>query len=278
MGKGGATTEAGADRLRRLLNTLGNADGDLVFFLPPFERNPGAGAALQDISNRGLHGRNVTAYDSGSGHNIRGRMLAARLNGNDEYWEIADNVLLTPISGGVDAAFSVGCAFNMRAVNASTKTLISKYDNQTPNYEWRIHLDATERIVLQLLDNNVVNGYRGRYYNTPLIANTWYVAIATYNGVGGTDAADGITVYLWDGASETWLGAVDDTDFNGAGVYVDMEDTAQPVMIGAADTAAGPNPDDFWDGDISMPFMTRRELSAKEAEKAARLMVSLLEL
>ena len=42
MAKGGATTEAGADRLRRLIVLLNGAGGQLSFMLPPFERNPGA--------------------------------------------------------------------------------------------------------------------------------------------------------------------------------------------------------------------------------------------
>jgi hypothetical protein len=203
-------------------------------------------------------------------------MLAARLNGTDELWEIADNALLSAISGGVDAAFSVGCAFNMRVVSAANKILISKWDDQTPNAEWILYLSALEYPSFELFDNSVLNGEEGREDQTAVAANTWYIVIATYDGRGTADPKPGINIYRWDGASETWDGAVDDADITGAGVYVDMEDTAQPVMIGAADTGAGPVAAEFFDGDICMPFMTMRELSAADARKAAELMVHLM--
>ena len=64
----------------------------------------------------------------------------------------------------------------------------------------------------------------------------------------------------------------DDADIDvGAGPYVDMEDTAQEVRIGAEGT-----PGEWWDGDISMAWATRRDIGAGGAEKAARIMVKLL--
>lgn len=270
-----------ASELSRLMNLLGDSDGDLCFWLPLGE-TMGAGADIQDSSSRGLHGTNPVAADNPSV--IRGGLMSRRFNGVDEYMEIADNVLLTPIAGGVDTAFSVGCAIKMDAVSAAEKFLICKWDDQTPLREWRLFFDVTEDISFQIADNSVVNARRGRSYDTALVIDTWYIVIATYDGVGGPDPEAGMNIYLYtDGVG--WNGVVDDIDDNGGGgPYVDMEDTAQPVMIGAGDTAGGPVPDEFWPGEMMMPFMTRRDLSEADifgvsgAERVARQMVRIMEL
>ena len=271
---GGASISAEEDYLEYLLGLLGNHDGDLAFLLPFAEGTLGANADVQDLSNRGLHASNITAVDLAPV--IRGDLLSVRFNGTDEYMEIADNALLSAISGGVDTAFSVGCAFMVKTDNANLKQLITKWDDQTPNAEWRFILDGSEKLIGQLFDNDVANSERGRRYDTSLGFNIWYVGILTYSGVGGTNAEDGINMYLWEGNGHSWMGAVDDTDQNGVGVYVDMEDTAQPVMIGAGDTAGGPAAAGFWPGEMMLPFMTRRELSAGDARRVAETMVHIL--
>ena len=251
------------------MGLLGNHDGDLAFLLPFAEGTLGANADVQDLSNRGLHASNITAVDLAPV--IRGDLLSVRMNGTDEYMEIADNVLLSAVSGGVDVAASWGCAFKFDAPDANLKTLISKYDNNTTNQEWRIWVDAAEKINIDLWDDSAA-ARGGRLYNTALDARVWYVVICTYDGRGGPAPQDGLNIYLWEGDGHSWLGAVDDTDGT-AGVYVDMEDTVQPVMIGASDAAAAER---FWPGEMMLPFMTRRELSAGDARRVAETMVHIL--
>ena len=271
--KGGATTECGSDRLRRLLILLGDADGDLRFMLPPFEQNPGAAAAVQDIGGHGLHGTNITAYDATSGHMIRGRMLSVVLNMDDEYWNIPDNALLSFGTALVDEPFSVGIAFKFDT-GAAIEMLIAKDDNVAVTArEYALFLDAADKINMVLYDDSVPAS-EGMLYNTALVVDTWYVAIATYNGVGGGDAEAGVHIYLWEGVGETYLGDVADTEVT-AGVYLAMEDLAEPVLIGARNAAAHA---DEWGGEICIPFLTARELSAADAQKAIKIMVSLLEL
>jgi len=278
--KGGATTECGSDRLRRLLILLGDHDGDLRFMIPPFEQNPGAAAAVQDISGRGLHGTNVAAYGATEGHFIRGRMLSAMLDGTADCWNIPDNVLLSFGTGVADTPFSLGVAFCMDAENAANKNLIAKY-GAAGTLEWRLFLDAAEKLNMELYDDNAAAS-RGRLYDTALAVNTWYVAIATYSGVGTDTPQTGVNIYLWEGAGETYMGAVDDTVLTaGAGPYVAMEQLAEAVIIGARNSAGYA---EWFPGEVCMPFATARDLSATDvdgvtdAEKAIRLMVSLLEL
>jgi len=277
---GGAEAEVPRYLIDNLLEQLGaGTPSNVVMLGVPSDEMANADPIL-DLSPASLAGSNVGAT-ADNPPVIRGGVLSARLNGTDEYWEHADNALYSAVSGGVDVAFSVGCAFKMTAPNASGKTLISKYDTITPNLEWRVTLGADEKIFFRIVDDSVVNANRGRLFNTALDAMVWYVALCTYDGRGGASAQDGMSIYLWDNVNK-WSGAVDDTDNVGAGVYVDMEDTVQPVMVGASDTAGGPAAAEFWPGEVVLPFFTRADLSGAAgngltyAENAARIIVELM--
>ena len=263
------------DKLDKLLNLLGNADGDLCFMLPFFESPLGAGTDVQDISARGLHAVNVVAVAAEPA--IRGDLLSLRLNGTTEYLTIADNILLTPIAGGVDAPFSAGCAFKLDAVNAAVKSLIAKWDLTTVNAEWQLCLTAAELPALYVMDDSVAASNKGRVDSTAADVTTWYVLIATYDGQGGPTPEAGMRLYRWDGATRNWDGRVDDADDIAAGVYVDMENVAQlDLFIGADFTGAAAGR--WFGGEIMMPFYTRRELTEEQARLVALQMVSLMEL
>jgi len=262
-----------AEMLDRLLVLLGDHDGDLCFLLPFFEDAMTASSMVQDVGSHGLHASNITAMDTEPV--LRGNLISAIFNGTDEHMEIPDNVLLTPISGGVDAAFSVGLAFKMGAANAADKVLICKWDDGIAE-EWKLKLDANEYPTFSVMDQNAT-AERGREDQTAVVANTWYIVIGTYDGRGTDTAEAGINIYRWDGATRGWDGAVDDTDANvGAGPYVDMEDLAQPVMIGAQDD--GGVVEEWFNGEMMLAFMTRRDLGATGARMVAEQMVRLMRL
>lgn len=276
----GATTVGGAmvwkrcECVRELMNVLGNMDGDLRFLLPFLEGTLGAGADVQDISFRGLHASNVVAVDNVPV--IRGDFLSYRQNGVDEYLAITDNVLLSAVAAGIDAPFSVGCAFKLAAIDANVKSLICKGDFTTPNAEWFLRLDATELLEFQVFDDSVgATGNMGVEDSTPVVPLVWYVAIGTYDGRGTATPNLGMNLYRWDGETHDWDGAVDDALIDGAGVYVDMEvGTGGDVRIGASNTGAAAA--EFWPGEIMLPFLTMRELSAGDAERAAAIMVRIM--
>lgn len=269
----GASTSKRCDCIRELMNVLGHADNDLCFLLPFLEGTLGAGTAVQDFSSRGLHATNVVAVDNPP--IIRGDLLAIRFNGTDELLEIPDNILLTPIAAAIDAPFSVGCAFKSDAAPAAIEALIAKWDDDVVNVvEWRLTLTANAYPAFEVYDNGVPVANKGREDQTAIVADTWYVVITTYDGQGGPTPEAGMSVYRWDGATRNWDGAVDDATIDGGGVYGDMVDTAQVVTIGA-DYALGVAAE-WFDGDLMMPFYTRRELTAADAERAARLMVRIM--
>lgn len=268
---GGATVSKECSCIKFLLNLLGDADGDLCFFLPFLEGTLGAGADVQDLSSRGLHASNIVAVDNVPV--IRGDLLSVRLNSTDEYMAIPDNVLLTPIAAGIDVAFSVGCAFKLAAADANIKCLISKWDD-TGEEEWRFGLTALEYPEFQISDDDVAGANMGREDQTAVAASTWYIIIGTYDGRGGAACNDGMNIYRWDGVTRVWDGVVDDANIDGGGVYIDMEDNANDVNIGAS--FAGGAASEFWPGEMMMPWYTRRELTAADAERAALLMVRIM--
>lgn len=262
-----------ADQLSYLMNLLGDSDGDLRFWLPCGE-TLGAGADVQDSSSRGLHATNPVARDNVSV--IRGGLMSPRYNGADEYLQILDNDLLSAVTAGVDDSFSVGCAFKLDGATAAIKTLVGKWDLTTPNAEWRLSLTALEYPAFEVFDDSVGASNMGREDQTAVYDATWYVLIATYDATAhGAAPEDGMTLYLYtDGVG--WGGAVDDADIDGGGVYANMENTATDVHVGCDFTGGAESL--FFPGEIMMPFMTVRLLSAEEAEKVALKMVEIMEL
>ena len=74
-----------------------------------------------------------------------------------------------------------------------------------------------------IFDNTSTFKYRARLYSTTLNTGQWYHVAATYSGVGGSNAENGIKIYV-DGVR------VDDTTVSG-GVYVAMGNKTTPVYI-----------------------------------------------
>ncbi len=257
---GGAETEIPRYLIDNLIEELGQGTpGNLRFLLVP-----SSGLINADLCpDLGVHGLNATVQ--GATHDvdpvIRGGMLSSIFNGTDEEWVIADDALLSAVSAGVDVPFSVGCAYKLAAGNAANKNLIAKWDDQTPDYEYRLMLSDAEFPVFMVIDDGVANSQRGRNFQEASVALRWYIIIATYNGVGGTDANDGMSIFLYD-VVNGWRGAVDNADSNGIGAYVDMVDTAEHVTIGAASVAGGPTEAEWWPGEIVLPFMCLGDLSA----------------
>ena len=252
---GGARAETRRDLLDLLVNALGKAE--LRGLWPFLETDPGVGAQVQDVSSRAFHGANVAAF--GTDPFLFGGVLAYVFDGTDEFIVVPDNVLLS-FDGTTDKPFSVGACIYQRA-NAAIKTIVAKWDVAGDDREWRLYMDAAEKLTMELCDDGVPNAEQGRLYNTALGTDQWYFVAGTYDGSGGATAGAGINLYAGDFSAETWLGAVDDADANGVGVYVDMENTAETVNIGS-DTSAGGA--EFFLGSMALVWVTARELTEAE--------------
>ncbi len=159
-------------------------------------------------------------------------------------------------AGGTDAAFSVGAWVN-RDMAGAEQGILAKYDVAGSLREWKLELDIANKIYLELYDESLDDTVTSTG-DTALTLNKWQFVVATYGGEGGNPGKSGMTMPLYlDGVAET------ETIADGGGnVYEDMEDTATPLMLGAADDTAAPTIE--MDGRIALPFVCGKKLSAAE--------------
>jgi len=269
----GATGFVDGHQVNQMLTLLG--DYNVRLFMPPMESTLAITDPVQDMGPRGQHGQAMIAFDQPCVN--RGNIMAWRFNGVDEWIEIPDNDLFSFGDGLVDYPFSVGCWVKWSGVDGAEKDIISKWDAATPRFEWRLIIGTTEALAFWVRDTSVAGSFKGRVTPGNLVdANIWRFVCGTYDGRGGPAPHDGITIYS--GTSALWEGTVDTADNAGAGIYVAMENTAQPVMIGASDVLAGPNPSNWYPGEMCLAFIVGGALPAGVVERVYRLGVEVMQL
>ena len=164
---------------------------------------------------------------------------------------------------GMDAYIDCGDNDNLSFGNTSndfpfTFSLWAKVNNLSPghpliekqdpngNREYIFFIGSDGAIYNNIYSNGVALNRRGRKTSTGLISsNTWYHLAWTYDGQGGTNASDGIKIYL-DGTR------VDNAN-NQKNTYVAMANTNNPFKIG-----------EFINGKIDEVSIFDSELSASD--------------
>ena len=143
---------------------------------------------------------------------------------------IADNAAYSFGDSSNDSDFSLAVWVFVTPHN-SGQEIIAKWDSVAGKREWRLEIDASEKLKLLLFDddtNTVINRL-----SDDALTTGWHLVCSTYTGPGsGTTAANRVTLYV-DGVE------VDSTATNNAS-YVSMINTNEPVIIGAkASTSLG---------------------------------------
>lgn len=161
--------------------------------------------------------------------------------------------------GGTDAAFSVG-AWVLPTLTGTQQTILSKYDVAGTLREYQFYLDASENFILELFDESITDANAAvlATSGSTLTVQTWAFVVIVYNGEGGAPGSSGTTF-------AAYLNGVDDVAVvsgTGSDGYVDMEDTATPFMIGAADDTAAPTFE--FEGRIALPFVCGQALSVQD--------------
>jgi hypothetical protein len=193
----------------------------------------------------------ITASESvATWYNFKGRATYYNINGTDEYLSRADDPDFTFGDGTTDSAFSVVALVSPDDV--TSRTIVCKWNENTPAREWRLYFDASGYPSFELYDESE-DTYIGREDQTafPTTANLWRVLVATYDG---SSTSAGCKIYI-DGVQ------TDDANSEN-GVYVAMEDTASLLYIGCKYGAAAR--DEFYDGKMTWVCVTAKELSADE--------------
>ena len=164
-----------------------------------------------------------------------------------DYIDCGDSDTFSFGNDSTDEAFSVSAWIKMDTI--TNFVVLSKYGASASLREYAIGF-SPDKIYILLYDDN--GAYRGRYYNTSTTSNDWLHIATTYNGVGGTNAQDGIKIYI-NGER------VDDQTYT-SGLYTAMSNTTSELRIGSFGTT-------YADGKISNVSLFNQELTSTEVMK-----------
>ena len=164
-------------------------------------------------------------------------------DGITDYIDCGDNDNLSFGDGVTDSPFSISGWIKMDDISGFR--LLNKYVGST--YEYSFGTGAAGNLQLYLLDSS--SQYRARLQSTFLNTGQWYHIVATYSGVGGINAQDGIKIYV-DGVR------VDDTSVS-VGNYVAMNNTTSDAQIGKLNTS-------YTDGTINDTSLFNSELTQEQ--------------
>jgi hypothetical protein len=135
---------------------------------------------------------------------------------------IGDSPSLSFGDGSDDSAFSVSMWVFITNSSPFT-TLIAKDNTHTNEREWWIEIEANKGYQVVIFDQSASAAQRK--FTDSGMANGWRHIVMTYDGSGGSSAADGVTLYV-DGTSVA-------STTSSTGTYTAMEDTDTEVYIGA---------------------------------------------
>ncbi len=174
-------------------------------------------------------------------------------DGND-YIAFTDENKFEFTNGSSDSAFSVSVWVNFDDLSAA-RALVSK-DNGNTSREWTLAVFNNSGYRARLFLKGALNGsYQQSIDTTSTFATgVWYHITATYSGVGGSDAHDGITFYV-NGVAEAEFGVSDNNS------YVSMQQGTAPLEIGRYSANVGAV---YMNGKISQTLIYSKELSAAE--------------
>ncbi len=149
----------------------------------------------------------------------------------------------------LDLPFSVG-AVALATAAATTRTMLSKYDASTNN-EWRFIVNSTHLLDLELTDASAAVAVL-RASNSAITEGAIQHFAATYSGLGGATAMNGVLLYV-NGA------AVASTATNNAS-YVAMENHTALLGVGR-DSPGGAR---LMNGQLALTWLSGVQLAAAE--------------
>lgn len=144
-------------------------------------------------------------------------------DGVDDYIDCTDNDMFSFGNGTTDLPFSVSFWAKLNSVSG-TQPFLSK-DTTSPNREWAISIfsDSSNGVRI-FLKNQGGDSQQSIDSSTALTTGVWYHITTTYDGRGGSDAADGLSIYI--------NGSLDTPTNISKGTYTAMSNTTAPVYIG----------------------------------------------
>jgi len=172
------------------------------------------------------------------------------LNGSSEYANVGDDDAYSFGDSSIDSPFTMAAWINM--VDATKFRIFGKY-TAVSDREYYFHTSGADDLQIALHDDSG-SIFQALTTDSSITSheNTWIHVAATYDGRGGTSAANGLALYI-NGI------AVAATTSSG-GSYLAMSNTSTPLLVGAWAGAAPTTAN----GAIAAPLIWNRALSAAE--------------
>lgn len=230
----------------QILSILGTSK--VAFY--PFAELTGTTSSDESLNGHDLTASaNLNTFDNAPEY--KASVVRYRLNGTDEWLDIADHADFTHGDGTNDSAFSLGIWINTDV--KTTRAILAKYDETTgsTNKEYYLGLDASGYPQLILVDDSA-SAYIGRRDSVAVTNGAWTFVVGTYDG---GSLVGGIKVYV-NGVQ------ADDANVT-SGSYTAMEDKAAKFSVGYL-TGSGGSEAWLFDGALALPFTAGKELSADE--------------
>ncbi|MBI2550034.1 fibronectin type III domain-containing protein [Candidatus Woesearchaeota archaeon] len=178
----------------------------------------------------------------------RGKAMA--FDGVDDIVRISDKDIFTFGDGSsVDSPFSLTAWIKINP-ELAFRVIVAKM-NALSNEEWVLQLNTNNSVSFGTADPSA--SARATVVSPAVQNNTWLHIAATYNGIGGSNAAAGMNLYV--------NGVPQNVRNSTADGYVAMENRPSNVVIGSEGLPAGGS---FFNGTIDEVMIWNRNLSAEE--------------
>jgi hypothetical protein len=156
-----------------------------------------------------------------SGYVTSGNGQGFSFDGVDDYVDCGDDSIFTFGDGIEDNPFSLVAWINSPGITSPFSAIIAKDDGT--NREYNVGVLPSGKVRIFIKDQGGQSQQSIDSTNT-VTDSLWHFIVATYDGRGGADAADGFNLYI-DGALETPTNTIKQS-------YTAMSDTIAPVTIG----------------------------------------------
>lgn len=196
--------------------------------------------------------RRVITHSAAPGARLSAQGIGYGLsfNGTDQYASTPDATSLSFGDGTTDQAFSIVAVANVTDT-AAERVILSKFDLGGGAREYYLSVSSTDQLSLRLCDQSAAV-VCSRLSDAPITQGSFVLLGASYSGVGGASAANGITLYQ-NGA------LIASTATNNAS-YVAMENLTVTLDIGTVNSHSA-----FWfSGSIAMVALCARNLTAAD--------------
>ncbi len=243
------------DLLDQIVTILGTPKAN---FLPFFESNDSFVHPYRPYTSRISQHRNNAGADADL--HISAHVVKHLPGGLYSYYFAAGSHIYLGDAGqfsfASDEPFSLGCW--MQPTNVGPYSLLAKYNAVGTDREWRLAVDASENVFLELYDESegaseIATG------DTVLVNHNWYHVVASYDG----DEADPTINIYTNGARDNDGSSVE------TGAYAGMENGAAQFLMATEGATAAPT--NNYSGRLAQPFTTGKALTASEVAEIYRL-------